>query len=197
MQTGIGSPPSGLPKLRVELVPSTCWMSNVRSYMSDHFWRKLSREIAEESGRRCQVCTGRGRQHAVECHEAWLYDDARRVQMLLRLEALCPLCHAIKHLGRTIAQGKEEPSLGWLAKVNGWDERTTRRYVDAIFEQWETRSRVEWTLDLSVLGEVYEIPLERLGLESYVLPPAERRQMQHTRAVSGEDVYRRDGRAVR
>ena len=197
MNTASASASSAPPKLRVELVPSTCWLSNVRSYMSDHFWRKLSQEIAEESERRCQVCRGRGRRHAVECHEAWLYDDARRVQTLLRLEALCPMCHAIKHLGRTIARGKEDMALYWLGKVNGWDERATRGYVDAVFAQWSVRSRVEWTLDLRVLGEVYDVPLGRLGLESFVLHPAQRRQMQHGRAMSVEDVYQRDGTAVR
>ncbi len=197
MYAASASPTGGLPKLRVELVPSTCWLSNVRSYMSDHFWRRLSQEILEESDRRCQVCKGRGRRHAVECHEAWLYDDERRVQMLLRLEALCPMCHAVKHLGRTIARGKEGMAVYWLAKVNGWDERTARRYVDAVFEQWSARSRVEWTLDLRVLGEVYEVPLERLGVGSFVLYPAQRRQMQHGREASMEDVYQRDGTAVR
>ena len=90
-------------------MPSTCWLSNVRSYMSDHFWRKLSR--GDRGGERSAlpgVQQAAGVSHAVECHEAWLYDDARRVQMLLRLEALCPMCHAIKHLGRTIARGKED-----------------------------------------------------------------------------------------
>lgn len=197
MSVDAGNPLNGLPRLRVELVPSTCWLSNVRSYMSDHFWRKLSREIAEESGQRCQVCRGRGRRHAVECHEAWHYDDQRRVQMLMRLDALCPICHSIKHLGRTIAQGKEDLALYWLVRVNGWDERTARMYVDAVFEQWRARSRVEWTLDLSVLGEAYDVGLERLGLESYVLAPREREQMQHRRAVSMEDVYERDGRTAR
>lgn len=189
--------PGGLPKLRVELVPSTCWLSNVRSYMSDHFWRKLSKEIAEDSGQRCMVCGGRGRRHAVECHEAWYYDEQRRVQMLMRLDALCPMCHAIKHLGRTFAQGKEDMALDWLAKVNGWDQQTTRVYVAAVFEQWRARSQVQWTLDLSVLGAAYEVSLEKLGLDSYVLASGEREQMQHRRAARREDVYQRGGRTAR
>lgn len=181
--------PRGMPKLRVELVPNTCWLSNVRSYVSDHFWRKLSKEISEDSRQRCMVCGGRGRRHAVECHEAWYYDEQRRVQLLMRLDALCPMCHAIKHLGRTIQQGNRQMALDWLAKVNGWEEQTTMRYVDAVFAQWRARSEVEWTLDLSVLGEAYEVGLEKLGLESYVLAPHEREQMQHRRAACMQDVY--------
>lgn len=190
-------PPSEPPKLRVELVPSTCWLSNVRSYLTKHYWEKLSREVAEDGGERCEVCRGRGRQHAVECHEVWLYDDERQVQKLLRLQALCPTCHGIKHLGRTIARGKEEMALYWLGKVNGWDQPTTLWYVDAVFKQWAERSRVEWLLDLQVLGEAYEIPLERLGIPSYVLLPAQRQRMQHGRETSMEDIYQQDGRASR
>lgn len=197
MSVTTANPLNGLPRLRVELVPSTCWMSNVRSYMSDYFWRKLSKEIAQDTGQRCQVCRGRGRRHAVECHEAWHYDDARQVQTLMRLDALCPACHSIKHLGRTIAQGNQDRALYWLAKVNGWDQQTTRAYVDAVFAQWRARSQVQWTLDLRVLGEAYEVSLDKLGLESYVLSPREREQMQHRRAVRLEDVYQRDGKTAR
>jgi hypothetical protein len=44
-----------------------------------------------------------------------------------------------------------------------------------------------------VLGEVYEMPLESLGLRSYVLDPRERKQMQHGCDLSIEDLYQRDG----
>lgn len=182
------------PRLRVELVPSTCWLSNVRSYMTRHYWAKLAAEVAEDGKHLCEVCGGRGRQHAVECHEVWLYDDARRVQTLLRLQALCPLCHKVKHLGHTIAGGREEMAFHWLGKVSGWDRPQTLRYVDAVFAQWAARSQIEWTLDLRVLGEVYGVALERLGLESFVLAPAQRLRMQHGREVSMEDLYGRDGR---
>ena len=127
----------------------------------------------------------------------WLYEDDRQMQTLLRLQALCPVCHGIKHLGRTIRLNGEERALHWLAKVNGWDAATTVWYVDAVFKQWAQRSRVEWALDLSVLGEVYEIPLELLGIESYLLAPQQRRQMQHGRELSIEDVYARDGKRAR
>jgi len=191
------SPPSGLPRLRVELVPSTCWLSNVRSLMKRSAWKRLAAEVAEDGGRCCEVCRGRGRQHAVECHEVWLYDDPRRVQKLMRLQALCPRCHRVKHLGRTMNMGYGEQACVWLARVNGWDATTTNRYVDAVFEQWQARSQRGWALDLTVLGEAYEVSLVDLGLSGYLLGPHEREQMQHGRAVSGEDVYRRDGTAVR
>jgi hypothetical protein len=189
--------PGGLPKLRVELVPSTCWLSNVRSLMRERPWRRLAAQIAEDAGRCCEVCRGRGRQHAVECHEVWLYDDLRRVQTLMRLQALCRRCHRVKHLGRAVNLGYGEQSCAWLARVNGWDVPTTARYVDVVFRQWQARSERAWTLDLTVLGDAYQVSPAALGPARYVLAPHEREQMQHRREVSAEDVYRRDGTAVR
>jgi 5-methylcytosine-specific restriction endonuclease McrA len=125
MYAPIISPTDRPPKLRVELVPQTCWLSDVKSFMTDHFWRSLSRDIAEENGMRCEVCSDPGRQHAVECHEVWLYDNARRVQTLLRLQALCPMCHRVKHLDRTISNGYGDQACVRLARVNGWDAAMT------------------------------------------------------------------------
>jgi hypothetical protein len=185
-----------LPQLLTELVPETCWLSTVRSYLSEHYWRKLSRDVSERSGRRCEICGGRGRRHAVECHEVWAYRDDIHVQKLEGLQALCPMCHRVKHLGRSIELGYEEQALGWLARLNRWDAATTRAYVDFVFEQWRERSEHAWGLDVTVLGEVYEIPLERLELPGYQIPAVERRQLLHHREISIEDVFDRDGRRV-
>jgi hypothetical protein len=182
--------------LAVELVPSTCWLSNVRSLMKRTAWRRLAAE-GRRWGRRCEICGGRGRQHAVECHEVWSYDGRRGVQLLTRLQSLCPMCHRVKHLGRTVNVGYGEQAYAWLARVNGWDPAMTERYTKAVFDQWAARSQRAWTLDLTALGQTYQVPLGDLGLESYVLAPREREQMQHRRAVRMEDVYQRDGRSAR
>lgn len=134
-------PASGLHRLSVELVPTTCWLSNLCSLMRERAWKRLAAEVAEDYGWRCEVCGGRGRQHAVECHEVWFYDDARRVQLLMRLQALCPRCHRVKHLGRTASLDYGEQACAWLAHIDGWNPATTDRYVDAVFSQWSVRSR--------------------------------------------------------
>jgi hypothetical protein len=142
MYAPIISPTDRPPKLRVELVPQTCWLSDVKSYMTAHYWSKLSREVAEDGGIRCEVCSGRGRQHPVECHEVWLYDNERCLQTLLRLQALCPMCHRVKHLDQAISNGYGEQACERLARVNGWDAATTRWYVSAVAEQWRARSQM-------------------------------------------------------
>jgi len=179
--------PPGAPyaKLRVELVPSTCWASNVRAYLSEHYWRKLAREIIEMGDGRCQVCSGSGRGKTVHCHEVWAYNEAHHIQELLRLRPLCPMCHYVTHLGRSIELGYERQATGWLARVNGWNAQAVTWYKTAIFKQWSERSRFEWALDLSVLGEAYEIPLERLGVQDWLVPAAQRQQLRddHTTRV--------------
>lgn len=52
-------------------------------------------------------------------------------------------------------------------------------------------------LNLTVLGEAYQVGLDDLGLDSYVLAARKREQMQHRRAVLMEDVYQRDATTVR
>jgi hypothetical protein len=52
-------------------------------------------------------------------------------------------------------------------------------------------------LDLTVLGRVYDVSLETLGLGGYVPIPGGRDEVQHRRAVRKEDVNERDATAAR
>jgi len=113
----------------------------------------LRRRSYRDAGYRCEVCGGRGPAHPVECHEEWSYDDAALVQRLVRMVALCPGCHEVKHLGRAHAIGRGEGARAHLASVNGWDQATTADYVEAVFAQWESRSTHEWRLDVDVCGK--------------------------------------------
>jgi 5-methylcytosine-specific restriction endonuclease McrA len=140
------------PKLTVELVPETCWYSNIRSEVSNEDWDRIRKPLFRKAGYRCEICGGRGKLHAVECHEVWHYDDARHVQTLERMIVLCPSCHQVKHIGLAQIQGHLEEAMAHLARVNGWDRRTTERYLDEVWETWRERSRHAWTLDLSVLA---------------------------------------------
>jgi len=73
-------------RLTVELVPSTCWYTNVRSHAPNQVWDRLRRQMAVEAGNRCEICGGRGRRWPVDCHEVWHYDDGGRLpQVIARL----------------------------------------------------------------------------------------------------------------
>ncbi|MFC9872965.1 hypothetical protein [Nocardia salmonicida] len=152
------------PRLAVELVPKTRWGVDLRSELSAREWKRLRGIVCEAAGNRCEICDGVGRR-APDCNEVWEYDDQQQIQRLVRLEALCAACHAVKHIGREYAGGRGEQARSHLAEVNGWTPTQTDLYLEQQFEQWRVRSEKEWTFDLSALSQ-YGPPL----------PPSTRRK---------------------
>jgi hypothetical protein len=141
-------------KLTIELVPETCWMSNVRSAISPEDWDKIKRMCATRAGNLCEICKGRGPKWAVECHEVWHYDDKTKIQTLMSMTSLCPSCHEVKHMGFAGVRGREKEATMHLAKVNGWTSKQAAAYVDEQFEVWKKRSRKQWTLNLDFLDKL-------------------------------------------
>lgn len=148
------------PKLTIELVPSTCWYSNVRTNVSAAEWEKCKRFVRARSGDCCEVCGQSGWQQgyrwAVECHEVWEYtdEDGEHVQRLFGLIALCPRCHEVKHIGRAEAVGSLERAVHHLMWANGWSDDEAEVYIYNAFTTWRERSEHQWTLDISYLTEV-------------------------------------------
>ncbi len=141
-------------KLSIEPVPQKSWFSNVRSIVMRKDWDKLRLETGETAGNKCEVCDGRGKQHPVECHEIWEYNDTEKIQKLRGFTALCPACHRVKHIGLATKKGRGQSSaLTHLAKINGWGLEAAERYVDEQFAQWEERSNFEWEIDLTWLDK--------------------------------------------
>lgn len=140
-------------KLSIELVPKTCWFTNVRSNVSKSEWDILRKACYKKAGYRCEICGGVGENHPVECHEIWEYNDEDNIQTLKGLIALCPNCHKVKHPGLAGMNGDGDIVIKQLMGVNGWDRETANEYIGACFEIWERRSRKEWKLDISYLNE--------------------------------------------
>lgn len=151
-------------KLSVELVPQTCWYSNVRSEVSGDAWDRLRKRVYEDAEHRCEICSGQGDRHPVECHEVWHYDDVNHIQRLVRMIALCPRCHEVKHFGLSESLGKGKKVFWWLKAVNQWSQEETDAYLDEAAEIWGRRSDYDWTLDVSVLESEYRCEL--LGVSS-------------------------------
>ena len=152
-------------KLSIELVPASSWYANVRSNVTGATWNRLQRQTAERAGHRCEICGRQGVGHPVEAHEVWAYDDARGVQRLVRLIALCPDCHGVKHFGRTLAQGAQRRLLAWFAHVNGLTASEALVAIKAAFELQRQRSARSWMLDLSVLSSCHSVRLDARGVE--------------------------------
>ena len=139
------------PKLTVELVPATCWYSNVRSQVPPKEWDRLRKLVYIKANYCCEVCGGKGAKWPVEAHELWHYDDTTHLQQLVKLVALCPNCHAVKHFGRTALCGQQDRALKHLAHVNSWTIPEAKQYVAEQFKVWEERSTHDWDLDLTYL----------------------------------------------
>ena len=134
-------------------MPKTSWYRNVRSNVSSTEWERLKRETFGRAGYVCEVCGGRGEKWPVECHEVFAYDDEQHIQKLVRLVALCPRCHEVKHIGLAGVRGRQAGAVAHLARVNGWSVADAELYVEACFELWHRRSRHQWKLDLSFLEQ--------------------------------------------
>ena len=143
-------------KLTIELVPESCFYSNVRSHLPKSKWDIIRKQAYREAGYKCEVCGGVGPRHPVECHEVWSYDDQTRTQKLERLIALCPACHMVKHIGFANIQGKGEEAADHLAKINGWTREQAGDYIAESFRLWDERNSIEWESDLSHLDSLEE-----------------------------------------
>lgn len=142
--------------LFVDLVPSSCWFTNVRSCVDQRDWERLRRMITNRAGRRCESC-GRGEDRDarrwLEAHERWDYDDAAHIQALRRLVCLCTDCHTATHFGLAEIQGKAGPARAHLRTVTGLTDREITGHIEAAFSTWRARDCSAWALDLRILTD--------------------------------------------
>ena len=138
-------------RLSVELVPKTCWFSNVRDHVTKIEWDNLRKASYERASNKCEICGGRGENHPVECHEIWEYDDEGFIQTLKGLISLCPSCHDVKHIGRAQQLGLGEIAKNHLSKVNDWTDEQTKQYLKLTKAIWLERSKHDWKLNIDWL----------------------------------------------
>ncbi len=140
--------------LFVDLVPSSCWFTNVRTCVSQRDWERLRRMILGRAGHRCEACGAvedRAVRRWLEAHERWAYDEAGGVQALRRLICLCSDCHLVTHFGYANITGRTDQAHAHLCQVTGMGPAQAWRHVEDASQLWTARSAREWTLDLSVL----------------------------------------------
>ena len=142
------------PGLFVDLVPSSCWFSNVRSCVDQRDWERLRRMITNRADQRCEVCRrGQDREARrwLEAHERWAYDDSNNVQALRRLICLCTDCHTTTHFGLASINGKSTEAFKHLSTITGLPADQVSQHINAAFALWRRRSAIAWELDLSIL----------------------------------------------
>lgn len=137
-------------KLNFELVPDSCWYSNLRSILSPAQWNAVRKEAYARADGRCAVCGTPTRR--LEAHERWEYDEKNAVQKLADVIAVCHKCHSVMHIGRTQLMGGEEEASAHFMKVNGCTYAEYRKALGEANEAHRRRNLVpEWKLDLSYL----------------------------------------------
>lgn len=153
-------------KIRFEFVPYNQSNRNVRSYLEyktgDYKkWQSIRNYIEFEADSVCSICGKSSTEYAktyhTDCHEVWYYDYKTRMQKLKRLEALCIVCHNIKHANQ---HKKDNEYFLLLMQVysglNGIDlEQAYKEYDDNINVRY-SRNNIKYKLDLSYLKTVDE-----------------------------------------
>lgn len=141
-------------KLTIELVPASSWNNNLRSLLKPEMWIKLRNKVYSKHKFRCAICdSSTNRLHA---HEVWKYDDKNHIQKLADIIALCPKCHAIKHIGFAGIKASEEKVdyenlIRHFMKVNKCDRSVFEINLSEAYKKFEERSKYEWQLELSKL----------------------------------------------
>ncbi len=138
-------------KLSVELVPRSCFFSNLRSNLSKKDWETLRQLCFYLADYRCEICHSDGNGRSLECHEIWHYDDTTHVQSLTGLIALCRSCHRVKHMALARKMGWDFQAENHLASVNQWQRQDVEVYLDEVFAIFEERGQHSWRLDITWL----------------------------------------------
>lgn len=138
--------------LEIEMVPRTCFFSNLRSNLSKKDWEKLRQWRIHEAGGRCEICGSQNGGRSLECHEIWVYDEVTYTQKLDGLVALCRECHRAKHMALAREMGWEDLARRHIMRINLWTPSQVDAYIREAFELFEYRSQFEWKLDIQWLS---------------------------------------------
>lgn len=142
--------------LFVDLVPRSCWFTNVRSCVSGQDWERLRRMLRARAGQRCEICGHNEDQtnsRRMDAHERWTFDEATETQKLVRLVWLCEDCHRATHFGLAEIRGQGLLAFQHLMAATGMDGDEADRHIDDAFAVWADRSRRTWHLDLTMLTD--------------------------------------------
>lgn len=137
-------------KLDFELVPDSCWYSNLRSILKPSMWDVVRRDAYARAEGKCMICSRPA--NRLEAHEKWEYDEKTCTQKLVDVVAICHSCHSVIHIGRTQLLGDEKKASEHFMKVNKCSYADYRKALGAANKKHRRLNSVpEWKLDLSWL----------------------------------------------
>lgn len=140
-------------ELYVDMIPSSCWFTNVRYCVKKEDWDKIRKNVYMRVGFRCECCfiDCIKNKIPIEAHERWDYDYLTLTQKLVRLIGLCKLCHQSTHLGFATINGNGETAIKHLQKVRNFTEEEVKEHIDMATAIWNERNQYEWKLNLDLI----------------------------------------------
>lgn len=146
-------------KLEIELIPETCFYSNLRKSTIQKNWDIIRKQCYKDANYKCEICGSDGKNQIFEtrgsidgslnCHEIWEYDDVNHIQKLRGFIALCNDCHMIKHIG--FAQIQESKGLldmnaliKHFLKINNVEISDYEKHYTQSWKIQEERSKHVW-----------------------------------------------------
>ena len=136
-------------ELFIDLIPKTCWFTNVRYCTDSRDWDRLRDCVYSRVNNTCECC--HNKTNNIEAHERWHYDNDTKTQKLVRLVALCKMCHTTTHIGLAEIKGKGSEALEHLKKVRNFTNEEAIEHKEQAFQVWRERNTIKWNLDLSLL----------------------------------------------
>jgi hypothetical protein len=137
-------------ELFIDLIPKTSYFKNVRNLFSDGDWNLIRHHIYERANYRCECC-GIKRMKYLEAHERWIYDFETKTQKLIRIIALCRLCHQATHYGHSKVSKDITKINNHLKKVRKITDEELKEHINESYEIWKKRNEIEWKIDTSII----------------------------------------------
>jgi|694.fasta_scaffold123756_2 hypothetical protein len=140
-------------ELFVDLIPSTCWFTNVRYCIHPSEWDRVRKFVYERVNYICECCGINTKSHKIQldAHERWLYDDTTHTQKLIRIVALCVNCHQTTHIGLAEIKGQLHEAKKHLQIVRNFTEEMCNEHIEKAIKIWKDRCKVKWNLDISLI----------------------------------------------
>ena len=137
--------------LFIDMIPKTSYFKNVRSIFSNSDWNLIRHHIYERVSYKCECCGSR-RFKYLEAHERWDFNFETKKQKLMRIIALCKLCHSATHYGHSLKKTKNILKLNeHIKKIKKIDDEELEEHINESFKIWKMRNKIKWELDLSII----------------------------------------------
>jgi hypothetical protein len=140
----------GSNKLYIDMIPKTSYFNNVRSIFNECDWNLIRHYIYERVNNRCECC-GRKRSKYLEAHERWEFNEETKTQKLVRIIALCKLCHSATHYGHSKRRKNMDNINMHIKKINNFTDEELQTHIKDAYKTWNERNKIKWELDFSII----------------------------------------------